>query len=389
MSANPIGFALPKRRFRLIGAITVFIMASPLLIPKLFSTSFLPHSFCFLGERSLIALHMVSDVLIWLSYVAIAFSLAFMVQKAKGVPFHWMFLAFGLFIIACGFTHFMEVITLWRPLYWLSGYVKVVTAIASVSTALLLPGVIPKVTSMTAAAAASEKNRVEIEATNRELEAFSYSVSHDLRAPLRAIDGFSHAVLEDYKDKLDSQGIQDLQRVRAAAARMGALIDDMLTLSRTSRAEIKRESVDLSALAEEAIASLREEQPERKVTPAIEKGLIVQGDPGLLRAVVVNLLGNAWKFTGRRPEARIQFGMQAINGERVFHVRDNGDGFDMKYADRLFAPFQRLHTSDEFAGTGVGLALCKELSADMAEECGRRQSRMQAALFISLFPNLG
>jgi signal transduction histidine kinase len=362
MSSSPIGFDLPRRRFQLIGAITVLIMASPLLAPRLFSaSSFLPHSFCYLGDRPLIALHMISDVLIWLSYVVIAFALAFMVRRAKGVPFHWMFLAFGLFIIACGFTHFMEVITLWRPLYWLSGYVKVITAMASVMTAALLPGLIPKVTAMTAAAAASEKNRLELEASNHELEAFSYSVSHDLRAPLRAIDGFSQAVLDDYAEKLDARGVQDLQRVRNAAARMGNLIDDMLTLSRTSRAQMKREPVDLSALAEEAIATLREEQPNRKVQSIIEKGLVIEGDLGLMRVVVVNLVGNAWKFTGHRPEATIEFGIQLINREKVFFVRDNGDGFDMKYADRLFAPFQRLHTSDEFPGTGVGLATVQRI----------------------------
>jgi signal transduction histidine kinase len=362
MSASLIGFELPRRRFQIIAAVSVLVMASPLLAPSLFSSSsFLPHSFCYLGERPLIALHMASDVLIWLSYVAIAFTLTLMVRKARGVPFHWMFLAFGTFIIACGFTHFMEVVTLWRPIYWLSGYVKAVTAVASLMTAVLLPGLIPKVAAMTEAAAASEKNRVELEASNRELEAFSYSVSHDLRAPLRAIDGFSQAVLDDYRDKLDAQGAEDLQRVRAAAARMGALIDDMLTLSRTSRVEMSRISVDLSAVCEEVIAVLREEQPSRRVSVSIEPGLFVQADEGLMRVAMANLLGNAWKFSGRQAEAVIQFGTQVIDGERAFFVRDNGAGFDMKYVDKLFAPFQRLHTAESFPGTGVGLATVQRI----------------------------
>lgn len=362
MSASPLGFELPRRRFQMIGAIAVLLMATPLLAPRLFSSSsFLPHSFCYLGDRPLIGLHLVSDLLIWISYVAIALTLTLMVRKVRGVPFHWMFLAFGTFIIACGFTHFMEIVTLWRPLYWLSGYVKVITAVASVITAVLLPGLIPKVATMTEAAAVSERNRAELEASNLELEAFSYSVSHDLRAPLRAIDGFSQAVLEEHGGKLDAQGLQDLQRVRAAASRMGALIEDMLILSRTTRAEMKRQSVDLSAVCEEIVAGLREEHRDRKVEVAIASGVIAQGDLGLVRAALANLLSNAWKFTGRRDHASIQFGAQPIRGDLVFFIRDNGEGFDMKYADRLFAPFQRLHSPDEFPGTGVGLATVQRI----------------------------
>jgi len=195
----------------------------------------------------------------------------------------------------------------------------------------------------------------ELEVANKELEAFSYSVSHDLRAPLRAIDGFSQALLEDYPDQLDETGRQYLARVRAGTQRMAGLIDDMLQLSRVARAEMRREAVDLSALAESVIRDLQRAEPARRVEVAIRPDLRAEGDTKLLRIALVNLLSNAWKFTGPRSAARIELGLQ--NGsERAFFVRDNGVGFDMAYEGKLFGAFQRLHDAHEFPGTGIGLA---------------------------------
>jgi len=203
---------------------------------------------------------------------------------------------------------------------------------------------------------------IELQAVNRELEAFSYSVSHDLRAPLRAIDGFSQAVLEDYADRLDDQGKDYLNRVRAATQRMGHLIDDMLTLSRVTRVEMQRGTVDLSALAADVFAELQKSEPERKVDWRIEPGLIAQGDAQLLRVALVNLLGNAWKFTGKTANAKIEFGaMRDADGATDFFVRDNGAGFDMTYAGKLFGAFQRLHLTSEFPGTGIGLATVQRI----------------------------
>lgn len=202
----------------------------------------------------------------------------------------------------------------------------------------------------------------ELQAVNRELEAFSYSVSHDLRAPLRAIDGFSQAVLEDYADRLDDQGKDYLNRVRAATQRMGHLIDDMLTLSRVTRVEMQRGTVDLSALAADVFAELQKSEPERKVDWRIESGLVAQGDAQLLRVALVNLLGNAWKFTGKTANAKIEFGaMRNSDGATDFFVRDNGAGFDMTYAGKLFGAFQRLHLISEFPGTGIGLATVQRI----------------------------
>lgn len=206
-----------------------------------------------------------------------------------------------------------------------------------------------------------QQRAIRLERANKELEAFSYSVSHDLRAPLRSIDGFSEALVEDYGDKLDGQGKNYLQRVRAATRRMGMLIDDLLNLSRVSRGEIRAEGIDLSALAQEVALELRKAEPDRHVDLRIEKDIRVVADRRLLRIAMENLIGNAWKFTAKTAEAQIQFGVSGGNGSRIYFVRDNGAGFDMAYASKLFGAFQRLHTTAEFNGTGIGLATVQRI----------------------------
>ena len=201
----------------------------------------------------------------------------------------------------------------------------------------------------------------ELQATNRELEAFAYSVSHDLRAPLRAIDGFSQAILEDLGSRIDEEGKSHLQRVRAASQRMGRLIDDMLKLSRLTRGEMRRAHVDLSAVAEAIAADLRKSEPGREVEFVISPGLVVYADPNLLRIALENLLGNAWKFTSRHPRGRIEVGVGDREGQRAYFVRDDGAGFDMAYAGKLFGAFQRLHPTTDFEGTGVGLATVQRI----------------------------
>jgi two-component system NtrC family sensor kinase len=196
----------------------------------------------------------------------------------------------------------------------------------------------------------------ELKYKNRELEAFSYSVSHDLRAPLRGIDGFSQALLEDYGERLDETAQGYLHRIRTAAQRMAALIDDMLLLSRISRAEVHRERVDLSRLALAVADELKLQDPERAVAIEIQAGLSAQADPGLIRVLLDNLFGNAWKFTARTADARIELSAQAEGAETIFAVKDNGAGFDMAHVGSLFQPFQRLHDAADFPGTGIGLA---------------------------------
>lgn len=206
-----------------------------------------------------------------------------------------------------------------------------------------------------------EERTAELRASTQELEGFCYSVSHDLRSPLRGIDGFSQAVLEDYGDRLDDQGREYLLRVRSAAQRMGHLIDDLLDLARVNRGDLQRDSIDLSAMAAEIATDLQRAEPARQAQFVIPPGLVTTGDPFLVRVVLENLIGNAWKYTGREAVAHIELSAGEEDGQVVYRVSDNGAGFDMTHVAQLFQPFRRLHTPDEFEGTGMGLATARRI----------------------------
>jgi PAS domain S-box-containing protein len=210
-------------------------------------------------------------------------------------------------------------------------------------------------------AGALEHSNKELAVVNKELEAFSYSVSHDLRSPLRAIAGFSQILLEDYAGKLDAEGQDNLHRICAASQRMGHLIDDLLNLSRVTRSELRQGRVDLSEIAGQIAAELQRAAPDRRGEFRIQPTLVAEGDPNLLRIVLENLLGNAWKFTGKQPVARVEFGATLRHGAPAFLVRDNGAGFDMAYAGKLFGAFQRFHSAADFPGNGVGLATVQRI----------------------------
>ncbi len=201
----------------------------------------------------------------------------------------------------------------------------------------------------------------ELEAANKELEAFSYSVSHDLRAPLRSIDGFSQVLQEETGGRLSADGEDALRRVRGATRQMGQLIDDLLKLSKVTRAEMHRERVDLSEMARSVVLELSGREPKRRTEVHIADGAVVEADPRLLRIVMENLMDNAFKFTSKRADARIEFGTREDDGRAVYFVRDNGAGFDMAYAGKLFGAFQRLHSAVEFPGTGIGLATVQRI----------------------------
>ena len=206
-----------------------------------------------------------------------------------------------------------------------------------------------------------QERTAQLEETNRQLEAFSYSVSHDLRAPLRAIDGFGQALLEDHGDQVNEGMRRYLSRIRAATLRMAQLIEDLLNLSRISRATLSWSDIDLTALARQVLAELGQDEPERKVDTLVWEGMHARGDPRLMRVALENVLGNAWKFTGRSPAAHIEFGVLRDGDRSTYFVRDNGAGFDMEHAGKLFDAFQRLHGMDEFPGTGVGLATVQRI----------------------------
>lgn len=207
-----------------------------------------------------------------------------------------------------------------------------------------------------------EQRATQLEAANKELEAFSYSVSHDLRAPLRTIDGFSQALLEDYAEKLDDEGRNYLMRVRTAAQRMSQLIDDLLNLSRVTRAPLNAESTNLSSIAQRIVRDLQQTNPDRIVDISIMPNLVAESDPRLMKVVLENLISNAWKYSSKQEFARIEFGSaEDATGHRIYFVRDNGVGFDMAYVNKLFGVFQRLHTSSEFPGIGIGLAIVQRI----------------------------
>ncbi|HEX2659049.1 MAG TPA: PAS domain S-box protein [Polyangia bacterium] len=221
--------------------------------------------------------------------------------------------------------------------------------------------IVRDITERRRAAGALAQARDLAEAASRELEAFSYSVAHDLRAPLRGMNGFARLLLDAYTDKLDAEGQDWLQEIVSNSQKMGDLIDALLGLARVTRSELKVETVDLSAIARDVILHWRLVEPQRHVETHVQSDLTAEVDPRLARALLDNLIGNAWKFTGQKPGARIEFGGHRAGDAMTFFIKDDGAGFDMAYADKLFAPFQRLHAATEFAGTGIGLATSQRI----------------------------
>lgn len=226
----------------------------------------------------------------------------------------------------------------------------------------------------------------ELALANRELKAFSYSVSHDLRAPLRAINGFVEILLEDHAATLNEEALECAQRIRHSGWRMSELIDDLLALSMASRQELRYEPVDLSAVVREIVATLREHEPDRAVKLTIQDGVATDGDRQLLKIALQNLLSNAWKYTGRTADAHIEFGCDDVDGQRHFYVRDNGAGFDMAQADRLFTPFARLHEAHEYEGTGVGLATVQRI---VERHAGRIRAQGESGKGATFYFTLG
>jgi len=355
----------PFMRLGLVLATGVVLTA--LLFPQVFqgvfrADQFMPHATCYLRNPKIIFLHVTSDLMIGLAYVSISATLAYLVYKAsRGIPFHWMFLAFGLFIITCGFTHFMEVWTVWQAVYWLAGYVKVLCALASVATAIALFPLVPKVFALIDTVKVSEDRRVKLEAANRELEGFAHSVAHDLRAPLRAIQGIAGALQEDYGHQLEPTALQYTDRIREASKRMDALIRDMLAYSQLTRINAELGPVDPGAALQEAqtnlAADMTQSQADIRLPTTFPR---VIGNHTLLTQVLVNLLGNAVKFVapGVRPAVRV-FTQEADRTVRIC-VEDNGIGIAQEHKEKIFQMFERLHSDAAYPGTGIGLAIVEK-----------------------------
>lgn len=317
-------------------------------------------------------LHRISDVLIWGAYVAIPFVLLFYARHRKNLPFRHLFWLFGLFIGACGASHLMGYITTFTPLYRLDAFIKIITALASWGTVVALWAISPRALSMRMPEELEreieERQRVEIElmelnatlrerteqlaAANAELEGFCYSISHDLRVPIRGIVGNSRILIEDASERLDDVDKASLERLGAAAHKMAQLVDDLLEFSRLGRSEVMRMPINLADIAADVAGELLQQCP-AKFT--IDPDLPSRADPQLVRVVFYNLLENAFKYSN--PDGiEIQIGKKSTDGETVFFVKDNGIGFDMAYAPKIFLPFERLHRDSEYPGTGIGLA---------------------------------
>ena len=333
----------------LLGAVVVAALLFGPRLEVFKDEGFMPHGHCYLWLPWLVRLHFWTDMAIGLSYVSISFTLTYLVWAARrDIPFGWMFLSFGVFIISCGATHFYEVYNLWHADYWGSGLVKAVTAAASVITAILLPFMVPKALALGSAARLAAVRKDELERANKALESYNFSVAHDLKAPLRHLDAYA-AMLDAGGLPADQREL--LKKIRSGAQRMTMIVESLLSLGRASRTP-QRQAVDLSALAREEFGRLSAAEPGRRVETRVQPGLKVQADVELVRILLANLLGNAWKFTAGRDPAVIELGRK----DDEFYVRDNGAGFDPARAGGLFTPFRRLHDAEEFPGTGIGLA---------------------------------
>lgn len=317
----------------------------------------MPHELCYLREPKLIWLHVVSDSLIGAAYVSISVTLGYLVYKAsRGIPFHWVFLAFGLFIVSCGFTHFMEVWVIWEPVYWMSGYVKVVTAAASVATAIALFPLLPKIFRLVDAARSSEERRVEIEQLNQELQRFNYSVAHDLRSPLRGIAGYSEALREDCGQQIGPAGQAYLDRIQSSVQRMDALISDLLKYASIGRQELKLTPVDLEDTMRSVVALLETEIRRRDAEVTVHGELPrVTGDATLILVILQNLVGNGIKFVASGIRPRVEISAAWKDDMVELSVTDNGLGIPAESRARIFDMFQRFHPQLE--GTGIGLPI--------------------------------
>jgi len=355
----------------------------------LFGDGFMPHGCCYLWNPQLIWLHVLSDALITLAYYSIPLTLLYFVRRRKDLVFDWMFVCFAIFIVACGTTHLLEILNVWHPIYWISGIVKAITALTSIVTAVLLVRLIPQALALPSPSQLRKSNEAlqseiaerehatvriqalndelqkqaeKLEAANKELEAFGYSVSHDLRAPLRHIDGYVD-LLRQESGKLDEAGQRYMTVISDSARQMGMLIDNLLTFSRMGRSAMQLTSVDTTALVNEVRENLSQDTRGRTIEWKIEPLPKVYVDKTLFRQVWMNLLGNAIKYTLYRQKAEITIGYREDEKEVEFFIKDNGAGFDMQYADKLFGIFQRLHFKEEFEGTGIGLANVRRIIA--------------------------
>jgi len=358
-TALPSWFRLPVLRWSvaIFGSAIAGVFLFEALGFPVFSRIGMPHEVCYLRDPRLVALHVISDLLIGMAYVSIAITLGYIVYRAsQGIPFNWVFLAFGLFIVSCGITHFMEVWVIWEPLYWLSGYIKIITAAASVATAVALFPIVPKLFQMVESTRLSEARRTENEQLNEELERFNYSVAHDLRSPLRGIRGFSQMLREDFSAQLSPDAQMCIDRIQNSAERMDVLISDLLDYATVGRKRLERKPIALDDVLLAATALLESEIQESKGIVLAPTTLpVVIGDMVLLQTIFQNLIGNSLKFVAAGVTPRITITAIVHDRQAKISFVDNGLGIPVEAHDKIFRIFERFHPNHP--GTGMGLAI--------------------------------
>lgn len=342
----------------------------------------LPHGYCFSWQKDLVLLHVIANVLIAVAYFTIPVTLWTFVRRRTDLSFSPIFVMFGVFIMACGVTHVMDIWTLWHPDFWLDGWLRLFTAAVSIATAIMLWRLIPIALSLPSPESLSRANtELKAEITRRkqyetelrtlnsqmkqqieELEALSYAISHDVRGPLRHIEGFARALADKHPAPADHPAQRYIERIRSSVHHLSDIVEGLLAFSRASRTEMRRERCDMNTLIAEVAEELAPDMDSRVVELKIGTLPDVQADPKLLYQVFYNLMANAVKYSRDRVPALIEVDCIDESGDDlVFRIRDNGAGFDMQYAGKLFGVFQRLHHSSEFEGTGIGLANVKRI----------------------------
>lgn len=327
------------------------------------------------------------DVLIAMAYLSLPALLFYVTRRRRDLPFNSLFTSFSVFAAACGCAHALAAWNVTHAEYWLEGLFKTIAAVAALPTVVLAWRALPVIVSLPSQKQLRDANE-SLGRANRELEAFTASVSHDLRSPLTTIAGQAGLLELSLSENVTEDQRRRLHRIEGGVKQMSELIDALLVLSRISRHTLHREIVDVSAMADQVIADLRQKQPERSVRVSIQPGMTVHGDRRLIGDMLVNLIANAWKFTSKIADAHIELGQKHSGSMATLYIRDNGAGFNMAYEQKLFKPFQRLHGVEEFEGTGVGLATV----ARIVERHGGRiwaEAKPQAgAIFYFTLPTM-
>jgi signal transduction histidine kinase len=324
-------------------------------VPWFSTDQFMPHGASFSWTPAVIWMNAIPDTLIALACFAIPFLLVYITRRRKDLPLNWLALSFCVGVASCGAMHLLAVWNIWHAEYWIEGIAKILTAATAIPTAILLWRYLPEILSLPSQRQLQTANE-RLARANRELEAFTASVSHDLRSPLTTIAGQAGLLELSLGSMATEDQRRRLHRIQGSVKQMSELIDALLVLSRISRHTLRRELVDVSALIDSVVSDLRQRDPLRQVDVSVQPGMSVHGDRRLISDLFANVLSNAWKFTSKVEHGRVEIGQKIEGSMSTLFVRDNGAGFDMAYASKLFKPFQRLHLPSEFEGSGVGLA---------------------------------